>query len=141
MNKQFPFSGLIALIVEDEKLNAIVAKKTLERWGIESDLATNGLMAVEMSQKRRYDFILMDIQMPEMDGLTATKVIRSDKENINNDTLIWALTAYATDDTRKESIKAGMDYFLTKPLDIDILYRLINRNCMELVAINQSTKS
>lgn len=125
-------TGIHSLIVEDDKLNAFVAQKTLARWGVTSTLAVNGLEAIEKSKECRFSFILMDIQMPEMDGLTATEHIRSDSKNPNCSTLIWALTAYATDETRIQCHKAGMNYFLTKPLDADLLLRLIHRNFIEV---------
>lgn len=130
------FSGLHALVVEDEKLNAFIVLKILEKWGITALHACNGLEAVEISKQQRFDFILMDLQMPEMDGLTATRNIRLDVQNPNSISLIWALTAYATDEARIACEKSGINYFLTKPLDANLLLRLIHRNCLDLKEVS-----
>ncbi len=136
MDAPISFQELHALVVEDEKLNAFIVIKILNRWGITTLHAQNGLEAVALSSKERFSFILMDLQMPEMDGLLATREIRADEKNPNSETPIWAFTAYATDDARIACEKAGMNYFLTKPLDADLLKCLIHRNFLNFKAVS-----
>ncbi|MCX6351944.1 MAG: ATP-binding protein [Bacteroidetes bacterium] len=110
----------VALLAEDNTINAMVAKKLLSNWGITTEVAVNGLEAIEKSKAKEYDFILMDIHMPEMNGFEATAHIRK-YENPNMETPIFALTADLTASQEKEY----MDYFngfLTKPIEIDKLY-------------------
>ena len=112
--------GLRVLVAEDNNINQMIIYELLTRVGIETDVANNGIEALELLKKGTFDLVLMDIQMPEMDGLTATEQIRSDPRY---DKLpIVAMTAYAGDEHVAESIKAGMNGHLTKPIDTRQLY-------------------
>lgn len=111
---------LSILLVEDNPVNQKVALKMLRRLGFEPDLATNGLEALQALKKRLYDVVLMDIQMPQMNGLEATKSIRADLPSEDQPYII-AVTAYATSFDRAMCLSAGMNDHLSKPLKIDNL--------------------
>ncbi|MBF0183487.1 MAG: response regulator [Magnetococcales bacterium] len=112
--------GARILLVEDNGINREVARGVLEQVGIQVEEAHNGQEAVWMVGKTRYDAVLMDIQMPIMDGITATTLIRQDRRC---QTLpIIAMTAHALDGDRDKSLAAGMNVHITKPIDNDTLY-------------------
>lgn len=113
-------AGKQVLIVEDDLLNQEVARDLLGAVELVSEVANNGLEALEMSRSRRFDLILMDVQMPLMDGLEATRQIRM--TSLNRDTPIVAMTANSFDDDRRRCGDAGMDAFLSKPVEPDTLY-------------------
>ena len=115
------FTKLKFLIVEDTFMNQRYIQSILKRWSSDSELANNGKEAVELSENERFDLILMDMQMPVMDGYEATRVIRADKTNPNHRVPIIALTASALLDDRRKALAAGMDEHLTKPFTPDQL--------------------
>lgn len=121
--------GRRVLIVEDLPENAEIVADLLELEGIESECAGNGLAAVNMvsqSKERYYDAILMDLRMPVMDGLEATRRIRAlDREDVRHIPIL-ALTANAFESDVKNSIEAGMDEHLVKPVDSDVLYAALD---------------
>jgi len=104
------------LLVEDNEINQIVTREPLIQANLVVDIANNGREALEAIDQNEYDLIIMDIQMPEMDGLTATRLIRERKE------LSWlpiiALTAHAMYEDREKSKDAGMNAHMTKPINI-----------------------
>ena len=107
------------LLVEDNSINQEVAREILEDMGLVVDVADDGLHALERCRDKRYDVILMDMQMPRMDGLTATRMLR---ENISfAATPILAMTANSTLNDRKECLAAGMNDFITKPIMPELL--------------------
>ncbi len=108
------------LLAEDNMINAMVARKLLSKWGITAEHAKNGLEAIEMSQQKAYDFILMDIHMPEMNGFDATAHIRSNA-NPNSGTPIFALTADITAEHQSEYVNY-FSGFLRKPIEVDKLH-------------------
>jgi len=112
------------LIAEDNVMNQRVAVKLLQKAGCESDVVPNGRLAVEAVQRNNYDFVLMDCQMPEMDGFEATAEIRR-IEGDSRHTIIFALTANAMAGDRERCIAAGMDEYLSKPFDLAALERAI----------------
>lgn len=123
--KNNSLDGMKILLVEDNKINQKVTKKFLTKWGVETTIADNGQIAVDLVQKNDYDLILMDMQMPVMNGIEATKSIRAlgyDFENLP----IIALTASAVLDMKRNAIKAGLNSFITKPFTPDILYAKVN---------------
>ena len=115
--------GVRLLLVEDNEINMDLATELLEDVGAHVDAAVNGIMAVEMTQGQSYDLVLMDIQMPEMDGLTATREIR--KRMKADELPIVAMTAHAIKGEFEKSLAAGMNDHITKPIDPDVLYRTL----------------
>ncbi|MDR1924160.1 MAG: response regulator [Planctomycetaceae bacterium] len=109
--------GKKILLVEDNKINQLVASEILKSLGVEIEIANNGIEAIESVQKNDFDLILMDVQMPIMDGLTATKEIRKLQKNSAARIPILAMTANAMDTDYQKSVEAGMDDHLTKPID------------------------
>ena len=109
------------LLVEDNEINQLVAARFLEKWGITPDYALNGKLAIEMVQQQDYDIILMDLQMPEMDGYEATKIIRSLGGRSAHIPII-ALTASALIDVRDKVLELGMNDYVTKPFNPNELY-------------------
>ncbi|MAW88632.1 MAG: hybrid sensor histidine kinase/response regulator [Phyllobacteriaceae bacterium] len=110
-----PLPALSILLVEDNKVNQAVACRFLEKLGQHVDIAEDGEAGVRMADERRYDIILMDMQMPGMDGVTATMEIRK-ASRFNARTWIVAMTANASDQDRERCFKAGMNAFATKPV-------------------------
>lgn len=106
------------LLVEDNKVNQMVATKFLNKWDIKPDWAENGLEALKMVDENRYDIILMDLQMPKMDGYEATREIRKTDADIP----IIALTASAMADTRDRVLRIGMTDYISKPFSPADLY-------------------
>jgi len=111
------------LLVEDNLLNQRVVTFSLKKFQHEVSIANNGVEAVEMFMKNKFDVILMDIMMPVMDGLEATVKIREIENNqaVEKRTPIIALTANTMDNDKEKCISYGMDEFLAKPFDIEKL--------------------
>ena len=114
-----PLSALTVLVVEDNKINQMLTLALLSNWGIAADLACDGAEAVQRVRDGTYDIVLMDIQMPVMDGLTATRTIR--KLALPVQPFIIAVTANAFESDREMCLQAGMDDFLSKPFSADDL--------------------
>jgi hemerythrin-like metal-binding protein len=119
------FAGASVLVVEDNEINAEIAVDLLEDVALDVDTAADGVEAVEKAAARHYDIILMDMQMPRMDGLEATRRIR--QLPALKDTPIVAMTANAFADDRTSCIEAGMDDFLPKPVDPDLMFSMLLR--------------
>ncbi len=116
------------LVAEDNAVNQKLAKRMLEKLGYRVSIANNGLEAIRMYQKGRFDLILMDVQMPEMDGLTATRNIREIESTLNEERIpIIALTAHAMQGDREKCLEAGMDDYITKPIKRQELEETIQR--------------
>lgn len=113
-------SGKRVLIAEDNLINAMVLTKLLRNWSMTADHAKNGLEAVEKANQEAFDFILMDIHMPEMDGFEATKQITG-KPNPNTDTPVFALTADITAEYQAD-YRPYFTGFLRKPIEVDKLH-------------------
>lgn len=110
-----PLEGLRLILAEDDPVNAMIAKTVLAKLGADVDHVATGTAAVELAKKGGFDAALLDLRMPEMGGIEATKCIRRDPR-ITSLPLI-ALTANATETDRNACLSAGMDAFMTKPLD------------------------
>ena len=113
------------LLAEDNPVNVLVAKRLLERHGFDVTAVGNGRLAVEALQAQAYDVVLMDVQMPEMDGLQATAAIRTHEEGSGRHTPIVALTAHAMQGDEERCLAAGMDAYATKPIEADLLLTAI----------------
>jgi len=129
--KQIPkplavLSGRV-LLVDDEPINQKIAGATLERFGLQTDMASNGAEALRLLAKHEYDLVLMDIQMPEMDGYEATEIIRAQEaQRGHKRVIIIAMTANALESTRARCLEAGMDDFISKPIKPDLLAKRLS---------------
>jgi CheY-like chemotaxis protein len=114
------------LVVEDNVVNQRMAMMMLEKLGCRVDVAANGLEAVEMVERLKYDLVFMDCQMPEMDGYEATAEIRR-REDASKHTLIIAMTAHTMQGDREKCLKAGMDDYIAKPVKKESLLKLLEK--------------
>lgn len=124
------FSGRHVLLVEDNELNREIATAILREYGFEVDIAENGAIAVEKVQSAApdtYDIVLMDVLMPVMDGYEATRRIRALEDPARAKIRILAMIANAFEEDRKAAFAVGMDGFLSKPIDIDELWKTLRR--------------
>lgn len=121
-------SNLKVLLVEDNEINLLFAKNIMELWGVNVSTADNGLEAIQILNENDFDIILMDIQMPVMNGIDTTKYIRKINSQKISTIPIIALTANAIKGDEKEYFEAGMNDVLTKPFTEEELYKIINKN-------------
>ena len=121
-----PISGARILLAEDNLVNQRVTVALLEKNGVRVDLAVNGLVALALATRNRYDAILMDCQMPELDGVEASRRIRVEERGCRHVPII-ALTANALSEDRRTCLDAGMDDFLTKPVQSKRLLEVLAR--------------
>jgi len=121
--------SLEVLIVEDHPMNRTLAIKLLERWGHRADIAENGAIALEKLAARRYDVVLMDMQMPVLDGLEATRRWRAieSRDAAHSRVPIIGLTANAMAADREACLAAGMDDYVSKPISSERLYEALER--------------
>lgn len=117
IDKNIDLSNIKLLLVEDNDVNVMVATKFFDKWKLNYQVAYNGFEAIEKTKNNYFDVILMDLQMPEMDGFTATSKIRQSYVDIP----IIALTANASQEIKESCINAGFNDFITKPFKPDIL--------------------
>jgi CheY-like chemotaxis protein len=114
------------LLAEDNVVNQKLALRLLQQMGYRADLASNGLEAIESVQRQTYDVVLMDVQMPEMDGLDATRAICA-RLNAHERPRIIAMTANAMQGDRDMCLSAGMDDYVTKPIRVDALVAALSQ--------------
>lgn len=118
-------NNLKVLLVEDNMLNQRITRHVLKKMGLSADVATDGASGVNLVRKVNYDLILMDIHMPVMDGVEATRIIRS--ESLGGDNVrIIGLTATSIQSDHDSFVKAGMDDVMIKPLDMESLQRKLS---------------
>jgi len=119
---------LSILIVEDDRVNQIAIRRMLEKMGHKGTCVGDGQKAIKILQEERFDCVFMDIQMPIMDGIKATRLIRTSKELINISSVpIIALTAHAMPEDRDKFLKVGMNDYISKPVAFEQLTSAINR--------------
>jgi signal transduction histidine kinase/ActR/RegA family two-component response regulator len=119
--------GVRVLLVEDNPVNQKVAIRMLQKLGCVVELAENGQQALEKLERASYDIVLMDMQMPVMDGLTATRLLRQREQQTGHHQVVIALTANAMQTDRELCLDAGMDDYLSKPLTLDALQVMLLR--------------
>ena len=115
------------LVVDDDAVISKVFAVMLQRAGFEVDLAEDGVQGVEMWEQGNYDLVLMDVQMPRMDGFEATRAIREKERMRGGHIPIVAVTAYALLRDEEQCLAAGMDAYFSKPVDFKKLFETIRR--------------
>ena len=113
------------LVVDDDPVISKVFALMLQRADFEVDIAEDGLKGVEMWETGEYDLVLMDVQMPRMNGFEATSAIRVKEKARGGHIPIFAVTAYTLEKDKEECLAAGMDAFITKPIDF--------KKCIEMI--------
>ncbi len=124
----YDYSGRRALLVEDNELNREIATAILQETGMEIDCAEDGIEAVNIMSlvpEDWYDLIFMDIQMPKMDGYTATREIRTLKNNRKANIPIIAMTANAFDEDKRKSYESGMNGHISKPISMEAIAKAL----------------
>jgi CheY-like chemotaxis protein len=120
---QAEYAGTRILLAEDEPISQEISRRLLEDVGLVVDLAEDGRQARTLAQQNTYALILMDMQMPNLNGIDATQAIRAD--SLNTATPILAMTANAFDEDRQVCLDAGMNDHIAKPVDPDRLYETL----------------
>ena len=118
-------SGIKLLVAEDNKINIMVISKFLVKWAIDFEIAENGKIAFEMATNKVYDLVLMDLQMPVMNGFDSCKFIKESEDSLNRNTPIFALSASTGMDIKNEIKTYKMDGLIAKPFDPDKLHQKI----------------
>ena len=118
------FENICVLVVEDNEINQSLIKHLFKSWQLDFDLATTGKEAIDKLILKKYNLILMDIQMPEMDGYTATQEIRN---KLKSDIPIIAMTAHALEGEREKCLSYGMNEYISKPIREQLLHKLITQ--------------
>jgi CheY-like chemotaxis protein len=135
--------GAAILVVEDNAVNQLLVKKVLEKTGCMIDIASNGLEAIACLKSKKYDVVLMDVQMPEMDGYEATEHIRTKFSAPLSQIPIIAMTAHAFGSDVTQCISAGMNDYISKPFRAEDLYAKISKHLekadqIKVISLNQS---
>jgi len=108
--------GKKVLVVEDNAINQMVTKETLVKLGCEVEIASGGQEAIDLFTPGNFDFVLMDVMMPNVDGYEATEKIREKEGDNSKKAIIIALTANATPEDRDKCLESGMDDYIAKPI-------------------------
>jgi two-component system, sensor histidine kinase and response regulator len=120
-----PNSRLRILVAEDNRVNQMLLQRTLEKLGHLVMLVSNGQEAVDIVSRESFDLVLMDVQMPVMDGLASTAAIRQRERSSSAHLSIIAVTAHAMEGDRERFLAAGMDGYISKPIDRAELVEII----------------
>ena len=115
------------LLAEDNPVNQLVATRILEKQGYALEVASNGHEAIEILARQPFDLVLMDVQMPEMDGIETTKAIREKEARSDEHIPIVAMTAHAMKGDKERCLDAGMDDYVAKPIKAEDLLEVIHR--------------
>lgn len=115
------------LVAEDNTFNQLIITRLFESLGFRIDLAENGKQALSMAKDTAYDFIFMDVHMPEMDGLEATEKIKEYYNNVDQKPVIIAMTANAMQEDEDMCLAAGMNDFISKPVFLDTLKETLHK--------------
>ncbi|MDB5286195.1 MAG: hypothetical protein JWR05_1144 [Mucilaginibacter sp.] len=129
VNAPLSLYGMNILVVDDNKMNIMIASKFLKKWQANVDEALNGKIAVDMVNNKAYDLIIMDLQMPVMDGFKATAIIKQQYPNLP----IIAFTADAMPETHNKAFDAGMCDYLTKPFVPEVLFEKVTRHSKVII--------
>ncbi|MGC4023403.1 MAG: response regulator [Cyclobacteriaceae bacterium] len=121
------FKNLKALVVDDDQAVRLIVSRTLASIEINCEVVSDGTKAIEKLSKENFDFIIMDVRMPEQDGLDAVRWIRDLSDVKRKNMPIFALTNYSTGDHTKEILEAGYNAHLVKPLDLEELTPLLEK--------------
>ena len=113
------------LLVEDDPISRIVIEQLINRRNLKIDIVINGLEAIDACKGKEYDLVLMDVQMPDMDGYTTTKNIRA--LNLKKQPIIIATTAFALKGDRDKCLRSGMDDYISKPIEVETFYALLDK--------------
>ena len=122
-----PVVGRRILLVEDNPINQVVVQSMLKRLDLKADVAANGFEALHLLEMLEYDLVLMDVQMPEMDGLEATRRIRAQAKTSVAELPIIAMTAHARVEDRQQCLLAGMSDYMSKPITFAGLVQMLNK--------------
>jgi PAS domain S-box-containing protein len=128
MNSRMESDNKILLVVEDDEINRLVIVKFLEMKNYKILVAENGLAAVEIIKNVNVDVILMDVQMPVLDGFSATKQIRTLESENSRHIPIIGMTAYAFESDMEKCLQVGMDDYVSKPIDFKVIYEVIEKH-------------
>ncbi len=116
------------LLAEDNEINQYLVEVLLKKKGYQVSTVSDGSYALEVMEEQKFDLILMDIQMPIMDGYEATRRIRLKEKETGEHIPIIALTAYAMQGDKKRALESGMDDYMSKPIETDKLFELIEKH-------------
>lgn len=133
-HENISLSNLRVLVAEDNEMNQLLIKSILDNYGVDNEIVENGEQAIKAIRENKYDLILMDIQMPKTDGITAVRLMRKE---LNITIPVIAMTAHVLPGEREKCIEAGMNDYLTKPLDEDEVINLLNKYSL----LQKNTKS
>jgi CheY-like chemotaxis protein len=135
------------LVAEDNRVNQILARRLLERRGFAVSIVDNGRACVEAVERKQFDLVFMDVQMPEMDGFTATSEIRALEQRTGRHVPIIAMTAFAQKEDEERCLAAGMDGYVSKPISTERLDAVIGGlyrqapGCTDSVPANDSGRT
>ena len=121
------FEGLKALVVEDDRFIQTIIKTNLNSIGIQNVVASNGIEAIAALKEKQFDFVMMDIHMPQQDGLDATRWIRDVSDGSIRNIPIFALTSYSSPQHTEEILQAGMNEHLVKPFKLENLLDILGK--------------
>lgn len=132
-------SDIEILLVEDNEVNQLVASRYMKKWGIKVVVASSGKEALNLVDDKSFNLILMDIQMPGMDGFEATRIIRAKNESYFKEIPIIALTASVTGSIKSDSLSAGMTDFISKPIHPEELFTMIKKYARNINLIQRDS--